>query len=77
MSSTQGTSNIVCPFFRSVNRPRSIGCEGTDDGNTILIQFRTEGDFLRHIDAYCRRDCGACPVCLGLAEGKYGEEGER
>jgi hypothetical protein len=76
MSSTSGTSNVLCPFFRTINQPRSIGCEGTDDGNTILVQFRGEPDFRRQFGAFCCRDYSACPVCAGLMGAKYRAEGE-
>lgn len=72
-SSTKGTGDIVCPFFRSHSAVQ-INCEGIMDETTTAIAFRRAERKRFFQRTYCERECGMCEIHRMLMREKYSDE---
>ena len=55
MPTSQGTSNIRCPFYR-MHKKQSIGCEGMTDDCKLLILYEAEEERKNSRGFSARRD---------------------
>lgn len=56
----------ACPFYRYED-PRSVYCEGVQDGSTIRFYHDEDVQSLRVFKAkYCQRDWQGCPIASML-----------
>lgn len=73
LSSTQGTRDIVCPFFSSHGRAE-IRCEGIMDGTKTAIIFRSQRTKAFFERTYCEGQCRACEIYNMLMDNKYTDD---
>ncbi len=59
LSSTRGTRDIKCPFFRQ-HSSKQIHCEGVMEGCTNAIIFREEKGKSFYQHTYCERNFDKC-----------------
>lgn len=71
LSATQGTRDIICPFFRC-HSEREIRCEGVMDGTSTAIVFRRPKKKAFFKRTYCEGRCKACEI-YGMLMEKYND----
>lgn len=72
LAANQGTSNIICPFFRC-HSDREIRCEGIMDESTTGISFRSPTKKAFFLRTYCEKQYKACEIYNMLMD-KYTDE---
>lgn len=73
MSSTAGTGNIKCPFFRR-HGEYQISCEGVMEDSTTNVVFKTAKKKLFFLQTYCENHYEKCEYYRMLMQEKYKDE---
>ena len=74
MASTQGTADVVCPFYSSHSN-KSITCEGCFDKSRMTLRFDMAEDKKAHFVLFCCRDYQQCEMYCMVMRRKYSDEG--
>ena len=69
---SQGTRDILCPFFRSHNG-YEINCEGYTDTMVSAMKYRTQTDKKFWQSVYCKQNYQYCEHYNALMMLKYHE----
>lgn len=73
MPTSQGTSNIRCPFYR-MHKKKSIGCEGMTDDCKLLILYEAEEERKKQQRIFCAQRFEKCEIYEMIMKAKYTEE---
>lgn len=71
-SSTSGTGEVRCPFFKGHGR-NEIVCEGLVDRSSIILRYQSTGDKEMQSTLYCKGLYSYCEIYNMLMRAKYDE----
>ncbi len=72
-STTQGTEDILCPFFLA-HGVREIHCEAYEEQCRSIMRYRCSENKREHMKTYCKGRYAYCEHYRGLMREKYDEE---
>lgn len=65
-------ARAICPFFvTDSTQPPNIHCEGLEEGNKIIMQFRRGEQKKSYFDDYCAGYYWQCPIFQMINAQKY------
>lgn len=66
--------DVVCPFFDSMSKNNSkckkICCEGINNHSNIILQFKSESEWKKHLKTFCNNEWELCLISIILNQ-KY------
>ena len=64
---------VQCPFYQYDDGRRHITCEGIVDKSSIVLSYRTRGDYDKQLTVFCCEHYKKCEIYRMLMQ-KYEEE---